>query len=157
MAPACKVTQIGKDKTNLRKPVMEKKHRDRINKSIERLKVLLKAEIKAMQPCSELEKADVLEMAVVYLQSNSWPLVSPNSSTPAAQSHTDGFSRCLEETGRYLSLHNQQQTTKPALIKHVDAIQLPKVSAKSVPSAHKYNCEIFSQRSGDHQELWRPW
>uniref|UniRef100_A0AAR2LES2 BHLH domain-containing protein n=1 Tax=Pygocentrus nattereri TaxID=42514 RepID=A0AAR2LES2_PYGNA len=76
--------------------------RDRINSSIEQLKMLLKDELKARQPSSKLEKADVLEMAVAYLKSKT-----------AEQSYADGFARCLEETARFLSAHNQLTTDKP--------------------------------------------
>lgn len=42
--------------------------RDRINSSIEHLKVLLEKEFHKQQPNVKLEKADILEMAVNYLQ-----------------------------------------------------------------------------------------
>ncbi|KAL0180682.1 hypothetical protein M9458_023088, partial [Cirrhinus mrigala] len=98
------------------KPVVEKMRRDRINKCIEQLKVLLKAEIKASQPCSKLEKADVLEMAVVYLKNNTW------------QPYANGFSRCIEETARFLSLHNQ--IAKPVLTGHFDRTQRAEKNAE---------------------------
>lgn len=44
---------------------MEKIRRDRINTGIERLRLLLKDEL---NPKSKLEKADILETAVVYLK-----------------------------------------------------------------------------------------
>ncbi|KAL1265053.1 hypothetical protein QQF64_003080 [Cirrhinus molitorella] len=114
MAPTvCKPTQAGKDKTKMRKPVVEKMRRDRINKCIEQLKVLLKAEIKASTPCSKLEKADVLEMAVVYLKNSTWqPALCP-SADAHAQSYANGFSRCIEETTRFL-----KQIAKPVLTGH---------------------------------------
>ncbi|TKC42933.1 hypothetical protein EI555_019463 [Monodon monoceros] len=52
----------------LRKPVVEKMRRDRINSSIEQLKLLLEQEFARHQPNSKLEKADILEMAVSYLK-----------------------------------------------------------------------------------------
>lgn len=42
--------------------------RDRINSSIEQLKLLLEQEFARHQPNSKLEKADILEMAVSYLK-----------------------------------------------------------------------------------------
>ncbi|KAK9966870.1 hypothetical protein ABG768_003957 [Culter alburnus] len=155
MAPTvCKVTETGKDKTKLRKPVVEKMRRDRINRCIEQLKVLLKSEIKASQPCSKLEKADVLEMTVIYLKNNTWPLTASPNADAHAQSYADGFSRCMEETARFLS---QQQTTKPVLMGHFDRTQQPKVSAKSVCApARKGSCQITSKNAGEHA-LWRPW
>ncbi|KAK7916479.1 hypothetical protein WMY93_012240 [Mugilogobius chulae] len=51
----------------LRKPVVEKLRRERINSSIEQLKSLLCAEFLQQQPDSKLEKADILEMTVTVL------------------------------------------------------------------------------------------
>ncbi|KAJ0068645.1 hypothetical protein NL108_010315 [Boleophthalmus pectinirostris] len=51
----------------LRKPVVEKLRRERINSSIEQLKSLLCAEFLQQQPDSKLEKADVLEMTITVL------------------------------------------------------------------------------------------
>ncbi|KTF84015.1 hypothetical protein cypCar_00025785 [Cyprinus carpio] len=147
MAPTvCKLTQAGKDKTKMRKPVVEKMRRDRINRCIEQLKVLLKAEIKASQHCSKLEKADVLEVAVIYLKNHTWPRAQ--SPSAHAQSYADGFSRCIEETARFLSVHNQQQIPKPVKGRF-DGTQRTKVSAQD-------SCQIASKSTGE-QALWRPW
>ncbi|XP_073682458.1 hairy-related 2 [Garra rufa] len=150
MAPTvCKPTQTGKDKTKMRKPVVEKMRRDRINKCIEQLKVLLKAEIKASTPCSKLEKADVLEMAVVYLKNNTWQAASrPSVDAHAhAQSYASGFSRCIEETTRFLSLHNQ--IAKPVLTGHFDKTKPAEMNAED-------SCQTTSKNDGE-QALWRPW
>lgn len=51
----------------LRKPLVEKLRRERINSSIEQLKCLLGPGLK-QQPESRLEKADILEMTVCILR-----------------------------------------------------------------------------------------
>ncbi|KAM9757924.1 transcription factor HES-5-like [Menidia menidia] len=51
----------------LRKPLVEKLRRERINSSIEQLKSLLGPEFLNQQPDSKLEKADILEMTVCVL------------------------------------------------------------------------------------------
>ncbi|XP_069388246.1 transcription factor HES-4-like [Paralichthys olivaceus] len=51
----------------LRKPLVEKLRRERINSSIEQLKSLLGPEFIKQQPDSKLEKADILEMTVDFL------------------------------------------------------------------------------------------
>ncbi|XP_053724661.1 transcription factor HES-7.1-B-like [Synchiropus splendidus] len=51
----------------LRKPLVEKLRRERINSSIEQLKSLLGPEFLKHQPDSKLEKADILEMTVCFL------------------------------------------------------------------------------------------
>ncbi|XP_034724194.1 transcription factor HES-2-like [Etheostoma cragini] len=52
----------------LRKPLVEKLRRERINSSIEQLKSLLSPEFLKQQPDSKLEKADILEMTVCVLR-----------------------------------------------------------------------------------------
>ncbi|XP_054473700.1 enhancer of split mbeta protein-like [Anoplopoma fimbria] len=51
----------------LRKPLVEKLRRDRINSSIEQLKSLLGPKFLKQEPDSKLEKADILEMTVCVL------------------------------------------------------------------------------------------
>ncbi|XP_061584449.1 transcription factor HES-5-like [Cololabis saira] len=51
----------------LRKPLVEKLRRERINSSIEQLKSLLGPEFLKQQPESKLEKADILEMTVCFM------------------------------------------------------------------------------------------
>ncbi|XP_056256534.1 transcription factor HES-1-like [Seriola aureovittata] len=51
----------------LRKPLVEKLRRERINSSIEQLKSVLDPGFLKQQPDSKLEKADILEMTVCFL------------------------------------------------------------------------------------------
>ncbi|XP_029946852.1 transcription factor HES-5-like [Salarias fasciatus] len=51
----------------IRKPLVEKLRRERINSSIEQLKSLLGPDFLKQQPDSNLEKADILEMTVCFL------------------------------------------------------------------------------------------
>ncbi|XP_008300484.1 transcription factor HES-5-like [Stegastes partitus] len=52
----------------VRKPLVEKLRRDRINSCIEQLKVILEKEFHKQEPNSKLEKADILEMTVNFLR-----------------------------------------------------------------------------------------
>jgi len=63
------------------KPLMEKRRRERINKSLNELKgILLNALRKDQSTChSKLEKADILEMTVRYLRSIQRQRVSPSA------------------------------------------------------------------------------
>ncbi|XP_020796222.1 transcription factor HES-5-like [Boleophthalmus pectinirostris] len=87
----------------LRKPVVEKLRRERINSSIEQLKSLLCAEFLQQQPDSKLEKADVLEMTVTVLtrlqQQNKTHFLSQSLMKNSQQSH------CTE-------LHNHSSNCK---------------------------------------------
>ncbi|KAJ1142465.1 hypothetical protein NDU88_008785 [Pleurodeles waltl] len=57
----------GRDIRKLRKPVVEKLRRDRINSSIEQLRMLLQREFEEQELPPKADKADILEMAVRYL------------------------------------------------------------------------------------------
>ncbi|KAM9299292.1 transcription factor HES-4-B-like [Gastrophryne carolinensis] len=72
MAPCNRIEDLdnnmGKEIRKLRKPVIEKMRRDRINSSIEQLRVLLEKEFQKHQLPSKPEKADILEMTVSLLR-----------------------------------------------------------------------------------------
>uniref|UniRef100_A0A8C0KBQ7 Transcription factor HES-5 n=1 Tax=Canis lupus dingo TaxID=286419 RepID=A0A8C0KBQ7_CANLU len=84
MAPSTVAVELlsPKEKNRLRKPVVEKMRRDRINSSIEQLKLLLEQEFARHQPNSKLEKADILEMAVSYLKHSKGEPAVPMPRTP---------------------------------------------------------------------------
>ena len=68
------VHEIRRLDRSISKPLMEKRRRDRINKSLAELKTILIDVLKRDQnSCSKLEKADILEMTVNYLKSNGRP------------------------------------------------------------------------------------
>ena len=79
MSPKRKMTElpvheIRRLDRSISKPLMEKRRRDRINKSLAELKTILIDVLKRDQnSCSKLEKADILEMTVNYLRSNGRP------------------------------------------------------------------------------------
>ncbi|XP_066529156.1 transcription factor HES-5-like [Hoplias malabaricus] len=141
MAPSA--FQQRNEKVRLRKPEVEKIRRDRINNSIEQLRLLLKDQLKSRQPTSKLEKADILEMAVTYLKSK----------TPE-QSFADGFARCLEETASFLSANNNLAANKPAVTRHCS----PKKRSGGVKSVSKHEkCIPNVNKCTGNTPLWRPW
>lgn len=119
--------------------------RDRINTGIERLKALLKDEL---NPKSKLEKADILETAVACLKKG----MAVARASPE-QCYADGFARCLEETARFLTLHNRVHAGE----KHVTARSQshtlhPKATGSISLSVHGVNSG--SECTG---AIWRPW
>ncbi|KAK6472270.1 mRNAion factor HES-5-like [Huso huso] len=156
MAPInmCNLALSSKEKLKMRKPLVEKMRRDRINVSIEQLKKLLQNEFKAHHPSSKLEKADILEMAVGYLRQNSQPA---SFKTPQ-HSYNDGFSQCLEETLRFLSF---QDPTKESQFQVLNHFQNTQMGARDLSSAAAAlgSQHGFPKRSsqGDCKVLWRPW
>ncbi|XP_068514610.1 transcription factor HES-5-like [Anas acuta] len=145
-----------KEKNKLRKPVVEKMRRDRINSSIEQLKLLLEKEFQRHQPNSKLEKADILEMTVSYLkQQSQLQLKTVASFHKSSQfDFREGYSRCLQEAFHFLSLHKVRTETQTKLLSHFQKSQAaaPEVAfSPSKPSALK------QASPKDTGTLWRPW
>ncbi|XP_062470565.1 transcription factor HES-5-like [Pezoporus occidentalis] len=145
-----------KEKNKLRKPVVEKMRRDRINSSIEQLKLLLEKEFQRHQPNSKLEKADILEMAVSYLKQQSQLQVK--AAGPFHKSSQfdfrEGYSRCLQEAFHFLSLHKVRTETQTKLLSHFQKSQ----SAATEVAFSPGNPSILKPASPkDASTLWRPW
>ncbi|XP_048823743.1 transcription factor HES-5-like isoform X1 [Lagopus muta] len=145
-----------KERNKLRKPVVEKMRRDRINSSIEQLKVLLEKEFQRHQPNSKLEKADILEMTVSYLKQQSQLQMKTSGSFHKSSQFDfrEGYSRCLQEAFHFLSLHKVRTETQTKLLSHFQKSQstAPEVSfSPSKPSTLK---QASPKEAGT---LWRPW
>uniref|UniRef100_A0A8D0HJQ6 Transcription factor HES-5 n=1 Tax=Sphenodon punctatus TaxID=8508 RepID=A0A8D0HJQ6_SPHPU len=124
-----------KEKNKLRKPVVEKMRRDRINSSIEQLKLLLEKEFQRHHPNSKLEKADILEMTVTH---------------PSHHAQ-EGYSRCLQEAFHFLSIHKIQMDTQSKLLNHFQ---------RSYTAAHEVACTPSTPKQASSKStstLWRPW
>ncbi|XP_041748501.1 transcription factor HES-5-like [Coregonus clupeaformis] len=143
----------------LRKPVVERFRRDRINNSIEQLKSLLVPEILNQQPDSKLDKADILEMTVCFLrqQHQNQPVSSSSCSAPVNQ----GYSRCVQEIVHFLSEDELNTQSQRRLLSHFQSLQpssdknrreidLPPLSS---PAQHS----ISKEKSPVNSALWRPW
>ena len=88
------------------KPLMEKRRRERINKSLTELKnILLEALKRDQSSCSKLEKADILEMTVKYLNqtkmmTGSYPSpyqTGSHNGSPTGSGFSTGYNRAQEE------------------------------------------------------------
>ncbi|XP_062325663.1 hairy-related 2 [Osmerus eperlanus] len=158
---ACNLVLSTKDTIKLRKPAVEKMRRDRINNSIEQLKTLLHTELQAHQPNSKLEKADILETAVFYLKDNLHSAPVSVHAGSVGQGYSEGFSRCLEETLRFLSAHNQPSESKKLVSHFHRSQQTP--GAESVlrnrPVVPSRNLSVPKSvtSAGARTVVWRPW
>lgn len=90
------------------KPLMEKRRRERINRSLNELKsILLEALRRDTTSCSKLEKADILEMTVRYLHSTKtaagYPYPGGHSAGDGNARYASGYTDCKAEMGRALS------------------------------------------------------
>ncbi|KAL6464925.1 hypothetical protein MHYP_G00272420 [Metynnis hypsauchen] len=142
----------------LKKPVVEKMRRDRINSSIEQLKTLLAPEFLNQQPNSKLEKADILEITVSFLrrQQQKQPAFS-TSSTAVSQ----GFSRCVHETVNFLSKDEVKTQSQRKLLNHFQNLQ-PSTEEKwresDLPLLSSTDQQAISKEKSSLQSaLWRPW
>ncbi|XP_037635814.1 transcription factor HES-5-like [Sebastes umbrosus] len=142
----------------LRKLSVEKLRRDRINRSIEQLRVLLNREEPSGGPqqpsSSRLEKADILQLSVGFLRQRA--LLAR-----VAPSYSRGFSQCLQETLRHLSLHSPLQPADREHIKRFYVLQRAALhrhmsGEQGRPSAARKRSNSRSS-SRCHGSLWRPW
>ncbi|KAM4703122.1 transcription factor HES-5-like [Rhinophrynus dorsalis] len=135
----------------LRKPVIEKMRRDRINSSIEQLRMLLEKEFVKQQLPSRPEKADILEMTVSFLQRHMATKFAPSSN----QTYREGHSRCLQDSLHFLSLQKQTEV-QVKLLQNIHGSQsmtegpCPSISpCYQIPN--KPTCPETTQT------IWRPW
>uniref|UniRef100_A0A1A7XAA0 Transcription factor HES-5 n=1 Tax=Iconisemion striatum TaxID=60296 RepID=A0A1A7XAA0_9TELE len=163
MAPMV-VGQAGRDHLTpahkLRKPMVEKLRRDRINTSIEQLKSLLSPEFLKQHPDSKQEKADILEMAVSYLRSWQQQKQQQQHSilTSGLMTASDGYSHCIQEAVSFLSRCEVNTQAHRLLFNHFQGLQ-PSSSACSPsppgsPLHHPSSSKGTGQSGG---ALWRPW
>nr|XP_010348582.1 transcription factor HES-2 [Saimiri boliviensis boliviensis] len=84
------------------KPLLEKRRRARINQSLSQLKGLILPLLgRENSSYSKLEKADVLEMTVRFLQelpASSWPMAAP----VPCDSYREGYSACVARLAHVL-------------------------------------------------------
>ncbi|KAI5614988.1 hairy-related 4.2-like, partial [Silurus asotus] len=141
----------------LRKPMVEKMRRDRINSSIEQLRSLLAPEFLNHQPDSKLEKADILEMTVSFLRRQHQQ--PPFSSSSAAVNQ--GFSRCVHEVVHFLSKEEVKKQSQRKLLNHFQNLQPSsdenrRESALAQLSSTEQQI-ISKDKSLGKTSLWRPW
>uniref|UniRef100_A0A3P8WZL4 Transcription factor HES-5 n=2 Tax=Cynoglossus semilaevis TaxID=244447 RepID=A0A3P8WZL4_CYNSE len=148
----------------LRKPMVEKLRRDRINTSIEQLKALLGPEFLKQQPDSKQEKADILEMAVSYLKK--WQQQKQQqrvSFTPGMKSPSDGYTHCVQEALTFLSHCEVQTQAHRRLISHFQGLQASGSSSSSSSSSSPPGSPLHHLSSSTKGMspagcgLWRPW
>uniref|UniRef100_A0A7N5ZZT0 BHLH domain-containing protein n=1 Tax=Anabas testudineus TaxID=64144 RepID=A0A7N5ZZT0_ANATE len=138
----------------LRKPLVEKLRRERINSSIEQLKSLL--EFLKQQPDSKLEKADILEMTVCFLRR----LQQQHQAVDSA-AVDQGYSRCVQEVVHFLSKEEVKTQTQRKLLNHFNNLQsssdenLKETGLSALSSTVQTN--ITKEKSPANSALWRPW
>ncbi|XP_053865277.1 transcription factor HES-5-like [Malaclemys terrapin pileata] len=156
---------LPKEKNKLRKPVVEKMRRDRINSSIEQLKLLLEKEFQRHQPNSKLEKADILEVAVGYLKQQSQLQAQMVSQNSPEQDFNTGYLQCLKEALHFLSYCEPKKEAQTRLIKHFCKAQTIPDNLCSPPmhSPPSLPCPVPRKHPSQKNipvavaAIWRPW
>ncbi|XP_076848117.1 transcription factor HES-5-like [Brachyhypopomus gauderio] len=139
----------------LRKPLVEKMRRERMNSSIEKLKSLLGPEFLKQQPDSRQEKADILEMTVQFLRQQH----HSHTDSPCSTAANEGHSRCVQEAVNFLSQCQVQTESQRRLLSHFVSMQ-PSMekSRKVLAQFSSPACQISSKEETPAcSELWRPW
>ncbi|KAM6980695.1 transcription factor HES-5-like [Aplochiton taeniatus] len=145
----------------LRKPLVEKLRRERINSSIEQIKSLLGPEVLNQEPDSKLEKADILEMTVSFLRRLKQQQYQPVSSSSCSATANPGYSMCVKEMVHFLSQDDEKTQSQRRLLSHFQSLQSSSVE-------ESLECDLtepsFPSQSGESKEkssynsaLWRPW
>ncbi|XP_030585584.1 transcription factor HES-5-like [Archocentrus centrarchus] len=103
---------------NLRKPLVEKIRRERINSCIEQLRSLLSPEFLKQQPDSKLEKGDILEMTVCFLRR-----LQQHHQAVDSAAVDKGYSRCVQEMEHFLSKEAVKTQSQRKLLNHINQLQ----------------------------------
>ncbi|NWS69564.1 HES5 factor, partial [Crotophaga sulcirostris] len=155
---------LPKEKNKLRKPVVEKMRRDRINSSIEQLKVLLEKEFQRHQPNSKLEKADILEVAVSYLKQQSQLQDQTFIHKSLEQDFNSGYVRCLKEAMHFLSYYEPKKETQVQLLRHfckaqmgADAVYPPALHSPTLSHCQFARKQPAQKMVAAAPTIWRPW
>ncbi|XP_036447386.1 hairy-related 12 [Colossoma macropomum] len=147
-----------KDRLKLRKPIVEKMRRDRINSCIDQLKKLLEKELHSQDPSTKLEKADILEMTVSFLkQQQRLPAVL------AQRDYNEGYSHCWRESLHFLNVHSSRgrpaqelQQLHQAQRASTELSCSPPSPSTSSTSSSKHSLTA-QQQLQPGRPVWRPW
>ncbi|KAG7319400.1 hypothetical protein KOW79_016543 [Hemibagrus wyckioides] len=135
-----------RDERKLRKPLIERKRRERINQCLEQLREMV-VEVFGLDH-SKLEKADILEMTVKHLQNIQSNKVTELIMDPEAhQWYSTGYIQCMHEVHNLLlSCDWMDKTLGTHLLNHL-LHSLPKSTPSKPPSTRSESgtlriCEV---------------
>ncbi|XP_056589514.1 transcription factor HES-5-like [Triplophysa dalaica] len=161
MAPTVSAAMINTEghislTNKLRKPVVEKIRRERINSSIEKLKSLLSEEFLKQQPDSRQEKAEILEMTLDFLRRQQQ---KSNNLSTCSSTASEGYSRCVQESVNFLSQCQVQTQSHRRLLKLF--LNMQPSTEKNTRVSSQLNSQACQTNSTEKTpaccQLWRPW
>ncbi|XP_070802288.1 transcription cofactor HES-6-like [Pituophis catenifer annectens] len=122
-----------KEERKLRKPLIERKRRERINNCLDQLKETVVGAFRLDQ--SKLEKADILEMTVKHLQNiqHNRNIADSKMGLEAQQRYSTGYIQCMHEVHNLLLTCDWMDKTLGArLLNHL---------LKSLPKSNEEACK----------------
>ncbi|XP_043081209.1 hairy-related 12 [Puntigrus tetrazona] len=140
-----------KDKMKLRKPIVEKMRRDRINSCIDQLKSLLEKEFHSHDPSAKLEKADILEMTVSFLKQQRQQQQLPQ------RDYNEGYSHCWRESVHFLTLHSTGGGSGRELQHLHNAQRASAAISSAAPGPSSKLSTAGLQQPDIRRPVWRPW
>ncbi|KAM9319191.1 hairy-related 8.2 [Pholidichthys leucotaenia] len=167
-----------KEERKLRKPLIERKRRERINNCLDQLKETVIGAFRLDQ--SKLEKADILEMTVKHLQNiQNNKLNDPTLGLEAQQRYSTGYIQCMHEVhNMLLTCDWMDKTLGSRLLNHLlrslprtteerplaqptPRHDLPPPASRGIPGTPLRGA-TQPQREGAAShlgmlEMWRPW
>ncbi|CAL8336958.1 unnamed protein product [Merluccius merluccius] len=142
----------------IRKPLVEKLRRERINSSIEQLKSLLGPQFLKQEPDSKMEKADILEMTVDFVRQQQ---LYCHGNSCSSTSVNQGHSRCVQEMVHFLSKDEVKTQSNRRLLDHFQNHQSTSdtslTEAGSLQLSSPLRPSITKEKTSVNSILWRPW
>ncbi|KAH0505059.1 Transcription factor HES-2 [Microtus ochrogaster] len=140
------------------KPLLEKRRRARINESLSQLKGLVLPLLGAeTSRYSKLEKADILEMTVRFLQEQP-ASPYPTAATRSLDSYLEGYQACLERLVRVLPACSVLEPAVSArLLEHLRQRTVRGGSPSQTPKPAPAPAPSPQVPPPGSPGLWRPW
>ncbi|XP_059926009.1 transcription factor HES-5-like isoform X2 [Gadus macrocephalus] len=143
----------------IRKPLVEKLRRERINSSIEQLKSLLGPEFLKQEPDSKMEKADIMELTVDFLRQ--LQLFRHGNSVSGVSAANQGHSRCVQEMFYFLSKDEVKTLSNRRMLDHFQNLRTSSdtrlTEGGSIQLSSPLKNNITKGKSSVNSAVWRPW
>ncbi|XP_041953331.1 transcription factor HES-5-like isoform X2 [Alosa sapidissima] len=147
-----------KNRFKLRKPLVEKMRRDRINTCIEQLKSLLEKKVQSQDPNAKLEKADILEMTVSFLRRQRHP-----GPVQSQRDYKEGYSQCWRESVQFLNASSsrgvpfREHPPEECLSSSSSSSSSSSFPSTLSPVTSKQSSVSVIHHAGSKRPVWRPW
>ncbi|XP_053179507.1 hairy-related 11 [Scomber japonicus] len=147
-----------KSRKRILKPAVEKKRRDRINKSLAELRTMLlkyTADPRLQNP--KIEKAEILDLVVDYLQKWTDGKNLSNESSPPSHLNIEsaGFQQCVAQLASYMhKITPAQRTSLIEGLKHHNENQQPSNTSSGQDSSSSSVICTSESKEGSHRSLF---